>query len=48
MLSEVKDVSTLIGIGKLACYRGDSALLGKAISSIRTAEVSADKSSHQG
>ena len=42
MLSEVKDVSTLIGIGKLACYRGDSVLLGKAISAIRTAEVSAD------
>ena len=42
MLSEVKDVSTLIGIGKLACYRGDSGLLGKTVSAIRSAEIAAD------
>ena len=39
MIMEIQDVSTLIGIGKLACYRGDSALLGTAISRIRSIDI---------
>jgi hypothetical protein len=39
MILEIQDASTLIGIGKLACYRGDSALLGTAISRIRSIDI---------
>jgi hypothetical protein len=44
-MSEIKDVSTLIGIGKLACYRGDSALLGTAVSAIRDVDITTDSNS---
>jgi hypothetical protein len=45
MVLEIQDASTLIGIGKLACYRGDSGLLGTAISAIRGIDIAADSNS---
>jgi hypothetical protein len=45
MITEINDASTLIGIGKLACYRGDSALLGTAVSAIRGMDIAADSNS---
>jgi hypothetical protein len=45
MIHEIKDASTLIGIGKLACYRGDSGLLGTAVSAIRGMDIAADSNS---
>jgi hypothetical protein len=45
MIFEIKDTSTLIGIGKLACYRGDSGLLGTVVSAIRGMDIAADSNS---
>ncbi len=45
MITEINDASTLIGIGKLACYRGDSALLGTTVSAIRGMDIAADSNS---
>ena len=45
MVMEIQDASTLIGIGKLACYRGDSGLLGTAISAIRGIDIVSDSNS---